>query len=148
MECKTCAGILYIYIGRTCLDLKYRRRGREESEDDDNSSFGYSVAIIMAIGAVFAALNTMYSAVSARTVEIATLRALGFGGLPVVVSVMNENEAPHFRESPIQIEVPESVVPGTLLKSNIAFDPDYSELRYDKEAKKRGKFEYLQYVWL
>lgn len=66
----------------------------------------------------------------------------------VVVSVMNENEAPHFRESPIQIEVPESVVPGTLLKSNIAFDPDYSELRYDKETKKWGKFEYLQYVWL
>ncbi|XP_074522285.1 cadherin-15 [Halichoeres trimaculatus] len=49
----------------------------------------------------------------------------------VVVSVMNENEAPHFREDPIQIEVPESVVPGTLLKSNIAFDPDYSDLRYE-----------------
>ena len=52
--------------------------------------FGFAVGIIMAIGAVFAALNTMYSAVSARTVEIATLRALGFGGLPVVVSVMIE----------------------------------------------------------
>ena len=52
--------------------------------------FGYSVAVIMAVGAVFAALNTMYSAVSARTVEIATLRALGFGGMPVVVSVMIE----------------------------------------------------------
>src|SRR5262249_4257085 len=52
--------------------------------------FGYLVATIMAIGAVFAALNTMYSAVSARTVEIATLRALGFGGTPVVVSVMIE----------------------------------------------------------
>ena len=44
----------------------------------------------MAIGALFAALNTMYSAVSARTVEIATLRALGFGGLPVMVSVIVE----------------------------------------------------------
>ena len=54
------------------------------------NSFGQAVGIIMAIGAVFAALNTMYSAVSARTVEIATLRALGFGGLPVVVSVMIE----------------------------------------------------------
>ena len=52
--------------------------------------FGYLVATIMAIGAVFAALNTMYSAVSARTVEIATLRALGFGGTPVVASVMVE----------------------------------------------------------
>ncbi|XP_070821839.1 cadherin-15 [Chaetodon trifascialis] len=49
----------------------------------------------------------------------------------VVVTVANENEAPHFRENPIQIVVPESVAPGTLLKSNIAFDPDNSELRYE-----------------
>ena len=54
------------------------------------TNFGYLVAVIMAIGAVFAALNTMYSAVSTRTVEIATLRAIGFGGTPVVVSVMLE----------------------------------------------------------
>lgn len=53
--------------------------------------FGYTVAIIMAIGAVFAALNTMYTAVVTRTVEIATLRALGFGRVPVVVSVMIES---------------------------------------------------------
>lgn len=52
--------------------------------------FGYVVAIIMAIGAIFGALNTMYSAVSVRAREIATLRALGFAGLPVVVSVMVE----------------------------------------------------------
>ncbi|XP_028257825.1 cadherin-15 [Parambassis ranga] len=49
----------------------------------------------------------------------------------VVVTVVNENEAPHFREDPIQIVVPESVLPGTLLKSNIAFDPDHSDLRYE-----------------
>uniref|UniRef100_UPI0037E86EA9 cadherin-15 n=1 Tax=Semicossyphus pulcher TaxID=241346 RepID=UPI0037E86EA9 len=49
----------------------------------------------------------------------------------VVVTVVNQNEAPHFREDPIQIVVPESVVPGTLLKSNIAFDPDNSHLRYE-----------------
>ena len=55
--------------------------------------FGYTVALIMAIGAVFAALNTMYTAVVTRTVEIATLRALGFGRLPVVVSVMIESMA-------------------------------------------------------
>jgi putative ABC transport system permease protein len=54
------------------------------------TNFGYLVSVIMAIGAVFAALNTMYSAVSTRTVEIATLRAIGFGGTPVVVSVMFE----------------------------------------------------------
>jgi putative ABC transport system permease protein len=54
------------------------------------NSFGLGVGAIMAIGAFFAALNTMYSAVSARTVEIATLRALGFGSVPVVISVMIE----------------------------------------------------------
>jgi putative ABC transport system permease protein len=50
----------------------------------------YIVAGIMAVGAVFGALNTMYAAVSARTREIATLRALGFGVTPVVVSVIAE----------------------------------------------------------
>jgi putative ABC transport system permease protein len=54
------------------------------------TGFGYLVGVIMAIGAIFAALNTMYSAVSTRTVEIATLRAIGFGGSPIVVSVMIE----------------------------------------------------------
>ena len=53
-------------------------------------NFGYAVAAIMAVGAIFAALNTMYTAVSTRTVEIATLRALGFGGTPVVISVVLE----------------------------------------------------------
>ncbi len=48
------------------------------------------VAAIMAFGALFGALNTMYSAVSTRRVEIATLRAIGFSGLPVVVSVLVE----------------------------------------------------------
>ena len=54
------------------------------------NQFGYLVAVIMAIGAIFGALNSMYSAVSVRSVEIATLRALGFGAWPVVVSVMLE----------------------------------------------------------
>ena len=48
------------------------------------------ISIIMAVGAVFAALNTMYSAVSTRAVEIATLRAIGFGALGVVFSVILE----------------------------------------------------------
>jgi putative ABC transport system permease protein len=48
------------------------------------------VATVMGIGAVFAALNTMYSSVSARTTEIATLRALGFGSIAVVASVLVE----------------------------------------------------------
>jgi putative ABC transport system permease protein len=51
---------------------------------------GTTIAILMGIGAVFAALNTMYSAVSSRTREIATLRALGFGSAPVVASVLLE----------------------------------------------------------
>ena len=51
---------------------------------------GTTVAVIMAIGAIFGALNTMYAAVAARTREIATLRALGFRGTPVVISVMGE----------------------------------------------------------
>jgi putative ABC transport system permease protein len=48
------------------------------------------VTAIMALGATFAALNTMYAAVGTRAREIATLRAIGFGGTPVVVSVMIE----------------------------------------------------------
>jgi putative ABC transport system permease protein len=51
---------------------------------------GTTVAIIMAIGAMFGALNSMYSAVAARGLEIATLRAIGFGALPVLLSVMIE----------------------------------------------------------
>jgi len=51
---------------------------------------GITVGIIMAIGAVFGALNTMFAAIQARAREIATLRAIGFRGLPVVVSVMLE----------------------------------------------------------
>jgi putative ABC transport system permease protein len=50
----------------------------------------HAVAGIMALGAVFGALNTMYSAVSARAVEIATLRAIGFSATPVVASILVE----------------------------------------------------------
>ncbi|HXJ04504.1 MAG TPA: ABC transporter permease [Candidatus Acidoferrum sp.] len=51
---------------------------------------GGFVALIMAIGAVFGALNTMYSAVADRGREIATMRALGFGGPSVVISFLIE----------------------------------------------------------
>jgi putative ABC transport system permease protein len=51
---------------------------------------GGLVAAIMAIGAVFGALNTMYSAVSERSREIATMRAVGFGGASVVFSFLVE----------------------------------------------------------
>ena len=51
---------------------------------------GYTVAAFMALGATFGALNCMYSAIASRQVEIATLRAIGFGSAPVVVSVLIE----------------------------------------------------------
>jgi putative ABC transport system permease protein len=51
---------------------------------------GYVVGTVMAIGALFGCLNTMYSAVSTRGREIATLRALGYGAFPVAVSVILE----------------------------------------------------------
>jgi len=53
--------------------------------------FGIVIAVMMALGALFGAMNTMYSAVAARTREIATLRALGFGAAPVILSVMFES---------------------------------------------------------
>ncbi|MEO6004075.1 MAG: ABC transporter permease [Opitutus sp.] len=57
------------------------------------SGIGVVIAGLMALGALFGALNTMYSSVSARTREIATLRALGFGASPVVISVLLESLA-------------------------------------------------------
>jgi putative ABC transport system permease protein len=51
---------------------------------------GFAIAGLMGVGAVFGAVNTMYNAVASRTREIATLRALGFKGLPVVISVLAE----------------------------------------------------------
>ncbi len=54
-------------------------------------TLGVIIAVMMSVGAVFGALNTMYSAVVARTREIAVLRALGFKASPVVISVMVES---------------------------------------------------------
>jgi putative ABC transport system permease protein len=52
---------------------------------------GTVIALMMALGALLGALNTMYNAVAARGREIATLRALGFGAAPVVCSVLIES---------------------------------------------------------
>lgn len=52
---------------------------------------GYPLTVLMAFGAVFGALNTMYSSVSARAREIATLRAVGFGPMPVALSTLVES---------------------------------------------------------
>jgi len=55
------------------------------------TGLGTLIAVIMGLGAVFGALNTMYTAVAGRTREIATLRALGFRAGPVVISVVSES---------------------------------------------------------
>ena len=57
------------------------------------NGIGYTVAVLMGIGAVFGAILTMYTAVSTRTREIATLRALGFNAGSVLVSVLAESLA-------------------------------------------------------
>jgi putative ABC transport system permease protein len=51
---------------------------------------GYVIGGIMTVGAFFAAVNTMYAVISARVLEIATLRAIGFGAGSVVISVLSE----------------------------------------------------------
>jgi len=53
-------------------------------------ALGWPLAIIMAIGALAGALNTMYSSVATRGTEIATLRAIGFGGFPTFVGTLAE----------------------------------------------------------
>jgi putative ABC transport system permease protein len=54
---------------------------------------GYLVAVIMGLGAIFAAVNTMYASIESRSAEIGTLRALGFEGIPIVASVLLESVA-------------------------------------------------------
>jgi putative ABC transport system permease protein len=71
------------------------------------SFVGYFVGGVMAVGVVFGALNTMYSAVDARKREIATLRSLGFGGTAVVISVIVESLV--------------LAVPGALLGAGVAW---------------------------
>ena len=78
------------------LDLKVQGEVDFYEEQSSGASsliqaFGYTIAVIMAIGAVFAALNTMYSAVSTRLVEIGTLRAVGFHGSSVLFALMIES---------------------------------------------------------
>ncbi|HEU5398570.1 MAG TPA: ABC transporter permease, partial [Gammaproteobacteria bacterium] len=51
---------------------------------------GAFIAVLMGIGAIFGAVNTMYNSVSSRAAEIATLRAIGFGRSPVLLSVLVE----------------------------------------------------------
>jgi putative ABC transport system permease protein len=63
---------------------------RSKQLNDFLTTIAYVVGGIMGLGAMFGALNTVYSAVSARSIEIATLRAIGFGPTAVVTSVLAE----------------------------------------------------------
>ena len=66
----------------------YNRRSAQFS--DVNDALVYGVSALLGLGALLAAVNILYSAVTARRREIATLRALGFGGLPVALAVAVE----------------------------------------------------------
>lgn len=77
------------------LDVMVERKsewyaGQSEMLSNMIVVLGTVIGGLMGFGAVFGALNTMYTAVSSRTREIATLRALGFGTLPVMASVLFE----------------------------------------------------------
>jgi putative ABC transport system permease protein len=63
---------------------------QSEGTSKMTKGIGITVGLIMAIGAIFGALNCMFAAVAARAREIATLRAIGFRGTPVVVAIMLE----------------------------------------------------------
>lgn len=66
---------------------------QSEAMSDIISYVGYPLTILMSIGAIFGALNTMYSSISARGKEIATLRAIGFRPLSILISVVIESGA-------------------------------------------------------
>ena len=78
------------------LDVKVLREtefyaGQSRAVNGIVIGLGAIISVLMGLGAVFGALNTMYTAVASRTREIATLRALGFRRLPVIVSVLLES---------------------------------------------------------
>ncbi len=78
------------------LNVKVMRQSEYFAEHSETvtrliTTLGVTIAALMAVGAVFGALNTMYTAVSTRSREIATLRALGFGSGAVLVSVLLES---------------------------------------------------------
>jgi putative ABC transport system permease protein len=79
---------------RLKLDLKSEATYFAEQAQNTSmliEKLGWPLAIAMAIGALAGALNTMYSSVAARAVEIATLRAIGFGGFPAFIGTLTES---------------------------------------------------------
>jgi len=86
-------------INRLADDPRINLQGQTEPEYYKDQAvvanqmrvLGLVVAVIMAIGAIFGAMNTMYAAVSSRTTEIGTLRALGFAPIAVMTSFLLES---------------------------------------------------------
>jgi len=79
--------------GRFTLEAKPEVAYYREQAETANSLYVLvlTLAVVMATGAVFGALNTMYAAVASRTAEIGTLRALGFGRGAILVSFLTES---------------------------------------------------------
>jgi putative ABC transport system permease protein len=79
---------------RLKLDVKSEQDyfAEQSSQTSDLiQKLGWPLAIAMALGALAGALNTMYSSVAARSIEIATLRAIGFSGFPAFVGTLAES---------------------------------------------------------
>jgi putative ABC transport system permease protein len=80
------------------LEVQVRRESEYYAAQSETmtaliTGIGYTIAILMSLGAIFGAILTMYTAVSTRTREIATLRALGFNTFSVLISVLGESLA-------------------------------------------------------
>ncbi|TAK18346.1 MAG: ABC transporter permease [Acidobacteria bacterium] len=80
------------------LEVQVRRESEYYAAQSETmttliTGIGYTIAVLMGLGAIFGAILTMYTAVATRTREIATLRALGFNAFSVLISVMGESLA-------------------------------------------------------
>jgi putative ABC transport system permease protein len=90
------------------------------------SLLGMPLIVIMALGAIFAALNTMYNSVASRTREIATLRAIGFRALPVAVSVFFESLLLSLAGAILGVAVIYSVLNGYTTNTNFLSNTQYA----------------------
>ena len=81
---------------RLAVDVWSEKQFYSEQAEDTAALIrliGIPVSVLMAIGAVFAALNAMYASIVARARELATLRALGFGSFPTALATLLESVA-------------------------------------------------------
>lgn len=81
---------------RLAVDVWSEKQFYSEQAEDTAALIrviGIPISVLMAIGAVFAALNAMYASIAARARELATLRALGFGSFPTALATLMESVA-------------------------------------------------------